>query len=366
MRLYRMELYKLWHKKAFVICAVFAMLLVTVYFMGEVQSEIAVVDGERYFGYEAVKVNRQITEEYRGELTDEKVDQIVNRYGLPSEVVYDYPGWRDSNYLNEFVTEYLSDGYKRDWNDYKAPTEVYAIADTELGEQQDMTGKGIVLAYTRGWEILFDILQFAMLFASVLVIISISVVYAQEGQTKMLPLVFTAQEGKDKDVWAKIAAAFTLTIMVYGVTVLLCLGLCFCVFGLDGGECPLSIVLLQHLYAGDSVGYMPVASFAWTTLGMDLLAMLLLCAMTMCVSAHCKSTFAAVTTATIVWCAPLLFAMLFGGLGYFIATCMPMFLFMKYALCESISRGTIAAVLYVIAAVFVICMVEGYQVYRKM
>ena len=363
MRLYRMELYKLWHKKAFVICAVFAMLLVTVYFIGEVQSEIAMVDGERYFGYEAVKVNRQITEEYRGELTDEKVDQIVSRYGLPSEIVYDYRGWRDSNYLNGFVTEYLSDGYMYSWDNYKAPTRAYPIADTELSEFADTTG--IVLAYTKGWETFFDILQLAMVLASVLVIISISVVYAQEGQTRMMALVFTTQEGKDKDVWAKIAAAFTLTIIVYSVTVLLCLGLCFCVFGLDGGECPLSIALLQNLYAGNSAGYMPVASFAWVTLGVDLLAMLLLCAMTMCVSAHCKSSFAAVTTAAVVWCMPLLFGMLFGGLGYFIANCMPMFLFMKDMLCEAISRGTMAAMLYVIAAVFVICMVEGYQVYRR-
>ncbi|MDE6845602.1 MAG: ABC transporter permease [Lachnospiraceae bacterium] len=363
MRLYRMELYKLWHKKMFGICAICAVLLVTTYFIGEVQSEFAMVDGERYFGYEAVMVNRQITEEYKGELTDEKITQIVSRYGLPSEIVYGYRGWRDSNYLNGFVTEYLSDGYNRDWNNYKAPTKVYPIEDTELGKLQDMTGTEIVLAYTKGWEIFFDLLQLGMALASALVVISISIVFAQEGQTKMLPLVFTTQEGKDKDVWAKIAAAFTLTIMVYGMTVLLCLGLCFCVFGLDGGVCPMA--LLERLYIDSRAGYIPVASFAWITLGMDLLAMLLLCAMTMCVSAHCKSNFTAVTTAAVVWCAPLLFAF-FGGMGYFFATCMPIFLFMKHSLYESISRGTMAAVLYVAAAVFVICMVEGYQVYRKM
>lgn len=363
MRLYRMELYKLWHKKMFVICAVCAVLLVVVYFMAEVQSETAAVAGERYFGYEAIKVNRRITEEYRGKLSDEKVAQIVREYGLPSEIVYDYPGWQDGNYLNEFVTEYLTDGYNRDWNNYKAPTEVYAIADTELGRLQDVMGTGTVLAYSKGWEIFFDLLQLGMALASVLVVISISVVFAQEGQAKMLPLVFTTQEGKGKDVWAKIAAAFTLTIMVYGTIVLLCLGLCAGIFGLDGGECPMA--LLEHLYMDSRVGYMPVSSFAWITLGIDFLAMLLLCAMTMCVSAHYNSNFSAVTMAAVVWCVPLLFAFL-GGMGYFFATCMPIFLIMKHMLYESITRGTMAAVLYVIAAVFVVCMVEGYQVYRRM
>ena len=146
-----MELYKLWHQKIFAICAV-CTVLITVFYFGalEVDMEIAMVDGQRYYGYEAVKINRQITEKYRGELTDEKVAGIVEEYGLPSEVVYDYPGWRDANYLNGFVTDYLSDGYKRDWNNYKAPTAVYAIADTQLGEIEHAMGGKILFAYTKG------------------------------------------------------------------------------------------------------------------------------------------------------------------------------------------------------------------------
>lgn len=179
------------------------------------------IDGERYSGYEAVKVNRRITEEYQGVLTDEKVAEIVNQYGLPSEVVYDLPGWRDGNYLNAFVTDYLSDGYLRDWNNYKAPARTYAIADTELGELQRVTGREIRLAYTHGWKALLDALQTGMVLASILIIVSVSTVFARERQTKMLPLLFTAQDGRGKDAWAKIAAAFSLTIVVYSVTVLL-------------------------------------------------------------------------------------------------------------------------------------------------
>lgn len=368
MKLYRMELYKLWHQKIFAICAV-CTVLITVFYFGalEVDMEIAMVDGQRYYGYEAVKINRQITEKYRGELTDEKVAGIVEEYGLPSEVVYDYPGWRDANYLNGFVTDYLSDGYKRDWNNYKAPTAVYAIADTQLGEIEHAMGGKILFAYTNGWKAFLDTLQMGMILTSVLVLLSVSTVFAQEEQTKMLPLLFTTQEGKIKDTYAKMAAAFKLTVVVYIVMVLLCLLMSFCVFGLDGADCPLGMALSKELLVRFSVSYMPIASFVRMILGMDLLAMLLLCAITMCVSAHCTSSFGAVAMAAILWGAPLLVRMLSGGLGYFFTSCMPLFLIMTDSVYEAVSWGTryAVAMLWVIIALTLICAEEGCRVYRR-
>lgn len=367
-RLYRMELYKLWHQKVFVICAVCTVLITVFYFWAsEMGMEIATVDGQRYYGYEAVKVNRQITEKYRGELTDEKVAEMIEEYGFPSEVVYDYPGWRDANYLNGFVTDYLSDGYMRDWNNYKIPTIVYDIADTQLGEIEHAIGRKIAFAYTNGWKAFLDTLQIGMAMVSILVLLAVSTVFAQEEQTKMLPLLFTTQEGKRKDTYAKMAAAFTLTIVVYTAMVLLCLFMSACVFGLDGADCPLGMALSKELLVRFSVSYMPIASFARMILGMDLLAMLLLCAMTMCVSAHCTSSFGAVAMAAILWGAPLLVRMLSGGLGYFFTSCMPLFLIMTDSVYEAVSWGTryVVAMLWLIITLTMICAGEGCRVYRR-
>ncbi|MCM1124580.1 MAG: ABC transporter permease [Eubacterium sp.] len=367
-----MELYKLCHKKIVLACAVFTALFtifnIWAYY---IDVENATVDGVRYSGYEAVRVNRQITEEYRGVLTDEKISQIVEKYGLPSKAVNNYGGWQDGNYLSNFVADYLSDGYFRSWDRYKVPTRVYAIADTELGALQDAMGKGILFAYTNGWKALFSSLQMGMMLASILIVISVSVVFAQEGQSNMLPLLFTTQEGKNKDVRAKIAAAFTLTILVYSAVVLLCMVVCVCIFGLDGGDCPLLIALSGETgfyvgsFDGNQASYMTVRSFLWMILGMNLLAMLLLCAMMLCVSAYCKNNFTAVSTAAIVWCMPLLIRMLFGGFGYFFATCMPIFVIMTYTVYESLLHGSTVAMLPVILVLFVFCVVEGHQVYRK-
>ena len=63
-------------------------------------------------------------------LTDEKVRDIVGKYGLPKKVERDYPGFCDENYLNAFVTDYLSDGYLYDWDNYRIPTRIYPISET--------------------------------------------------------------------------------------------------------------------------------------------------------------------------------------------------------------------------------------------
>lgn len=361
-----MELYKLWHQKVFMICAVCTVFfLIFRFWASEVDMELTTVDGQHYYGYDAVRVNRQITEKYRGELTDGKVAGIVEEYGFPSQVTYDYPGWRDGNYLNGFVTDYLSDGYMRDWDNYKVPTKAYAIADTTLGEIERATGKAITFAYVNGWKSFLDTLQIGMVLASVLILLSISTVFAQEGQTKMMPLLFTMKDGKGKDAWAKIAAAFTLTVIVYVVVVLLCLCMSAYVFGLDGAECPIGLVLSREILVHISISYMPTISFVGMMLGMDLLAVLLLCAITMSVSAHAKSNFGAAAVAAILWVAPMMISMMFRGFLYFLTSCMPLFLVMTDSVYESVSWGREHAMLWVIFTLIIVCVEEGWQVYRR-
>ena len=367
MRLYRMELYKLCHKKTFLIGCVLTELIILFYFRLMVNDQMTTVNGVTYYDYEAVKVDRQITEAYRGELTDDKVRRIVEEYGLPSEVKESHGWWQDVNYLNRFVADYLSNGYIRTWDDYQLPTEVYAIADTELGEVQKARGKTIPLAYTAGWHVFFKTLEIGMILASILVIMGISVVFAQERQTGMLPLLFTAQEGKESDAKMKIAVAFTLTIIVYSVVILSTLVLCYSVFGMDGTDCPLYMAIPNYVWLDIrfSSSYMPVRTFMWIVIGFDFLAMLLLCAIILCVSAHCKSTFGAVTIAAALWGAPLLGSMLLGRFGYFIATCMPLYMVMVNGVYESMQWGRTAANIWVGLIVSIACVSEGYQAYKR-
>ena len=116
------------------------------------------------------------------------------------------PGWRDGNFLNDFVTRYFTNGA---WENGITPTERYMIAETELGENCEKLGITPYLTYTTGWKIFVEMLQFGLILGSILVICSVSTIFAEESQTKMLPLIFSTEEGRRKDVMAKIAAALT-------------------------------------------------------------------------------------------------------------------------------------------------------------
>ena len=87
MRLYKTELFKLFYNKIFKIGILVVTGLILLYFcFAEVGGEIATVDGKFYSGYEAVQINRKITKEFEGDLTDEKVNQIIEKYGLPAKI----------------------------------------------------------------------------------------------------------------------------------------------------------------------------------------------------------------------------------------------------------------------------------------
>ena len=107
MQLYKMELYKIFHGKIFWIGILAILGLMFVYFwFAEVGDERCVIDGRSYSGYEAVQMNKKITEEYAGTVTDEKINQIVDKYGLPSELNENMPGWKNGNYLNDFLCDF--------------------------------------------------------------------------------------------------------------------------------------------------------------------------------------------------------------------------------------------------------------------
>lgn len=366
MRLYRMELYKLFHRKIFLTGAVLTLALLLIYFWCvEVGGEIATVDGRYYEGYEAVQINRDITEEFNGPVTDETAADIIARYGFPHEVKEGYPGFRDANYLNGFVTDYLSDGYLRDWDDYRAPTTVIPVAKTDLGQAQQIIGKEIVLSYTTGWKVFFEMLQIGMVLASILILFAVSVVFSDEGQTKMLPLIFTTEEGKRQDIYAKIAAAFSLTVVVYLGVVWFNLLLCRLVFGLQGTDCLIGIVM-SNLNPARVGTCMTIGAFLVIVLFLDLLAAVLLCAITLCVSAHFSNSFHAVAVSAVCWGAPVLVRMMFGGFAFLLMSGMPVFLIMTNNTFDMMVFGFGGMISVGIAvAVLVVCVVNGCRFYKK-
>lgn len=367
MQLYKMELYKIFHRKIFWIGILAILGLMFVYFwFAEVGDERCVIDGRSHSGYEAVQMNKKITEEYAGTVTDEKINQIVDKYGLPSELNESMPGWKDGNYLNDFVTRFFTNG---SWENGVKPTVRYRLKDTDLWKAYKEYNENIdskserndkkqmkteilsmwkfkpTLEYTTGWKVFGELLQFGLILGSIMIICVISGIFAEESQTKMLPLIFTTVEGKRKDTSAKVLASFTITVLLYAGITGSAWGLCKIVYDLKGGYNLTGVVISGSMWK--TVDKVPFFSYLSVLLILGMLAFLSLNAITLCISAYQDSMFGAVVVTAICWAIPLLVRIFFGGLVWILVDSMPMFLIMQ------VNLNDIYSIWYVIAVIAV-------------
>lgn len=382
MQLYKMELYKIFHRKIFWIGILAILGLMFVYFwFAEVGDERCVIDGRSHSGYEAVQMNKKITEEYAGTVTDEKINQIVDKYGLPSELNENMPGWKNGNYLNDFVTRFFTNG---SWENGVKPTERYRLKDTDLWKAYKEYNENIdsksekndkkqmkteilsmwkfkpTLEYTTGWKVFGELLQFGLILGSIMIICVISGIFAEESQTKMLPLIFTTVEGKRKDTSAKVLASFTITVLLYAGITGSAWGLCKIVYDLKGGYDLTGVVISGSMWK--TVDKVPFFSYLSVLLILGMLAFLSLNAITLCISAYQDSMFGAVVATAICWAIPLLVRIFFGGFVWILADSMPMFLIMQVNLNDIYSIWYVVAVIAV--GVLAVSLTKGILHYK--
>ena len=382
MQLYKMELYKIFHRKIFWIGILAILGLMFVYFwFAEVGDERCVIDGRSYSGYEAVQMNKKITEEYAGTVTDEKINQIVDKYGLPSELNENMPGWKDGNYLNDFVTRFFTNG---SWENGVKPTERYRLKDTDLWKAYKEYNENIdsksekndkkhmeneislmwklkpTLEYTTGWKVFGELLQFGLILGSIMIICVISGIFAEESQTRMLPLIFTTVEGKRKDTSAKVLASFTITVLLYAGITGSAWGLCKIVYDLKGEYNLTGVVISGSMWK--TVDRVPFFSYLSVLLILGMLAFLSLNAITLCISAYQNSMFGSVVATAICWAIPLLVRTFFGGFVWILVDSMPMFLIMQVNLNDIYSIWYVVAVIAV--GVLAVSLTKGILHYK--
>ncbi|MCH5256615.1 MAG: ABC transporter permease [Lachnospiraceae bacterium] len=368
MRLYKMELYKLCSRKIFKIGIVCTICILLFFFWIMLMQECVTVDGVTYRGYNAVQINRRITEEFKGAVTDEKISKIIEKYGIPKETEVTSRILKNDNFLNQFIVLYFFDGYIHDYDTYdyetghKISNAIYSVADSNLGKVMELTGKDIIFEYYRGWGVFLNLLLIGFIFGSVIILFTISIVFAGERQAGMLPLLFTTIEGKGKDIYAKIVAAFTVAVGIWFGVIIFALILSGIVYGFDGLNCYSGMVLS---YLWPSPEYMiPMYYFIPMALLLSFLGIVSLCAITLCISAYCKSNFNAVVVAAICWAAPFLIAMFFdglrGGLSYLYSA--PLFMVMYMTIFNVYNIWRMLPCISAVVAIFCSCI--AYRKYK--
>ncbi len=363
MRLYRMELFKICTRKLFLFGAAGMIGITLLYFLSYVSGAESTINGVRYRGYEAIIADRRITQEFQGILTDEKVGQIVKKYGFPKEAREGINMFVDTNYLNGFVMYYLSDGYMRGWDDYQVATCTYPIAETQLGEMEALTGREMILEYHYGWGGFINVLNLGFILVGILVIFGISPIFAEESHIETLPLLFTAKEGKGRDIRAKIAAGLTVAAASYLAIVLMALALCGMFFGFGGLE-SFTGLIFGYLSTWFKTALLPVKGFILLYLLFAFVGQLELCAVTMLLSAWCKSPFHVVVADALLWVLPILL-LAFSGRVSFSMRVTPLYLIMPHNVYEIRYLLMLPVMVGIALGATIACLALGYRKYKN-
>lgn len=369
MRLYKMELYKLCHKKIFKIGMLCTILILLFFFGIMLMQERVTVDGITYKGYQAVQINRQITEEFKGILTDEKIAKIIERYGIPKETEESIDILENNNFLNQFIVMYFLEGYyvldydSGDYiNEHGITHAIYSLADSDLGKVMKLTDKDIIFEYYRGWGVFLNLTMIGFILGCVIILLTVSIVFSGERQSGMLPILFTTVKGKNMDIYAKIAAAFTIAVGLWLGVIIFALILSGIVYGFDGLDCYNGMVLA---YLQPSPEYMiPMYYFIPITLFLSFLGIVSLCAITLCISAFCKSNFNSVVIAAIFWAAPFTHGLIFDGLRGIFSYLYAMPLFMVMYMIILNTYNILGILSRISVAVSIVCTCIAYKRYK--
>ena len=248
-----------------------------------------------------------------------------------------------------------------------------------------------------GWT-LFDVdYSVTMMILGVVLLCIISTAFSHEEQTRMKPVLLTTQKGPDRDSLAKIAAAYTVSIGFWLITMLILLLLHITASGFSALKLPAGDVL-WHMSTSFGVLAQPLWLYLLEVILLSFLAVLQLCAIILAVSAKCRSNFHSLCVSILFCIFVPMFAvyMLRSSFRYYLATlsgpriitivlsiilllfqCLmfsaPFFLVYPDILVEISSltpdyhgeAGTILLVVALGCIVTILCIIKSYRKYRK-
>lgn len=234
MRLFKIELYKIVNRKIVKVCMTLVLLIqvlllcVTGLFDGGTY-----INGTRYTGLAAIRMDKQITEEFEGEFTDEKARAIVDKYGFVRK--NEESRTEEYNFLNRFLLDHgMTDGSRKSWEEYQNATKLIPLADTAMGQLARREGVTVKLLYTKGWQVYETLGSIGAILTCLFLIVTLTPVFAEEYTLKTANILLTTVRGKKEDITAKIAASYVFALGSLALILLFTFLLCGFVFGFGG------------------------------------------------------------------------------------------------------------------------------------
>lgn len=264
-----LEFYKIVHKKSFYIglallfCYCAAVYVSRVDPLGSrysMQSQ----DGSAVNGREAADLERELTQQYRGDLTDDAVwrmycdlmkDQNAGQEGSGQELSQIYPQRvLEHFFLTYTERELVVDGERR--------TEAAGVSFTkdQLVRIEELFPESVLpleFGYSVPWSRMLQSLLAGMFALNLFMMIAVSPLFAEEHTQRMNALLFTSKCGRKKCFTAKVTAAFLVGLLLAFGLVLLHVLLTLALFGGEGLSCSIQLTepfLFQWVSYAKTVG----------------------------------------------------------------------------------------------------------------
>ncbi len=301
MRLWVMEIRKILGRPILNLGLCLLMAFLMFAFWVDASKSRAEIDGKVYYGISAIEANRRLAKEDEGDLTLEKIEQIVGRFGLSGFIrqeEQEFSRVREGNFCNQWVTNNLTDFYDtkevperfmegRRWQEYGK----HFLQTEQLREdRKDCQKKEMKFGYTEGWNYFHGIWSWSVLALNVWLILIAAPVFSEEYNRKTIHVLLATAHGTWKDVWAKIAACMAVAITAFLAVTFLLFGITAAVYGLDGLTASAGMIDFRALFGGMELN---VAQFSLLTFGAKLAAVCLNICVTLFFSSRCRRSMSA-------------------------------------------------------------------------
>lgn len=269
--LYKLELEKLFRRKSALICLVFLLAFCMMSYDRWVDpfgKKLYLIDedGTLRHGRDAIRLEREWLEPYRGVLTDAHVEEISKEADLYSGRQFAYlqqmneSGARfheiDMPYAEGVITDFFgTEEVSRQVYIENGQMEGISIGtsrDTPL-QIGEIFPDGVLplrLEYSPPWSGMMESMIILLFLLNLVVLLLISPVFSEEHTRQMNALLFTSKLGKRKCFRAKIAAAYSIGIFFVLTITLLHMLITFLFFGGDGLAGSIQISG-EYLFYGD-------------------------------------------------------------------------------------------------------------------
>ena len=213
------------------------------------------------------KVTEEVAAEYEGELTEEKIQDILERYA---------PGTPDGGFWT------INSTYNTVQNSFGNMDGSYNGLTVEEAFPDYQGEKPLLLGYSSGYTGFIIMGMYLMTGFGFVLIIALAPVFSEEYSRKTDALLLTSRHGKRLCGWSKILASYLFTLLTAGVFLLTMIGAFLAGFGLTGGES--SIQLNDSFLLEDVPYFMSCMDAAFDCLVLWLAGALILTALTLVLS----------------------------------------------------------------------------------